>query len=130
MINDLVLEPVGDDFDLAAISAHLESMKTVVRDPVDTEQFLMASDPITLREGAAERHQHPERVSYSLTIVAPTPRRILLAYRNMDTSPARAFVRWLRSQQDIRILDQDFNDFTQEATGDLDFIFGPAESAY
>jgi len=129
MINDLVLEPVGGDFDLAAISVHLESMKTVVRDPVDTEQFLMASDSLALREGVAERHEHPGRVSYSLTVIAPTPRRILLAYRNMDTVPARAFVRWLRSQRDIRILDQDFNDFTEEATRDLDFIFGPERSA-
>jgi hypothetical protein len=129
MINDLILEPVRDDFDLVAISAHLESMKTAIRDPVHTEQFLMASDPNVLHEGAAERRQNPGRVSYSLTVVAPTPRRILLAYRNMDTGPARAFVQWLRSQQDIRILDQDFNDFTQEAK-DLDFIFGPVENAY
>jgi hypothetical protein len=130
MINDLALEPVGHDFDVAAIKAHLESLKTAVRDPVDTEQYLMASDPTILREGAAERHQYPERVSYSLTVVAPTPKRILLAYRNMDTAPARAFVRWLRSQQDVRILDQDFNDFTQDVKDDLDFVFGPAEGAY
>ena len=128
MIEDLALEPVGREFDLATIRAHLESMETVIRDPVDPKQYLMASDPRTRRAGAAKRKEDPTRVPYALTVVVPTSTCILIGMRSKDTAPPRAFVQWLRSHQDIRILDQNFNDFTEEANDNLDFVFGPLES--
>ena len=128
MINDIVLEPVGGEFDVSSIRAHLDSLPSAVRDPVNLAQYLMASDVDVLREGVVQRRQHPERVPYTLTIVAPTASRILLAFRGTDTAPARAFVQWLRERLQIRILDHDFNDFTTESLNNLDFLFGP-ESA-
>jgi hypothetical protein len=128
MINDIVLEPVGGEFDVSAIRAHLESLPNVVRDPANPAQYLMASDVEVLREGVGQRREHAERVPYTLTIVAPTASRILLAFRSADTAPARAFVQWLRERLQIRILDEDFNDFTTESLNNLDFLFGP-ESA-
>jgi hypothetical protein len=125
MINDIALEPVGDEFDVSAIRAHLESLAGVVRDPVNPAQYLMATDADVLQEGAGQRREHPERVPYSVTVVAPTASRILLAFRSTDTAPARAFVRWLCAHRQIRILDHDFNDFTTESLHNLDFLFGP-----
>jgi hypothetical protein len=128
MIEDLALEPVGREFDLTAIRAYLESMEAVFRDPIDSSRYLMASDPETRRAGVASRREDPSRVPYSLTVVVPTPSCILIGMRSKDTEPPRTFVEWLRRNQDIRILDQDFNDFTMEANDNLDFVFGPAES--
>jgi hypothetical protein len=129
MIEDLALEPIGQEFDLTAIYAHLESLPTAMKDPANARQYLLASDPDVLRDGAAQRTQHPERIPYSLTVVAPTSSRILIAFRSADTDPARAFVKWLHRYQGIRILDQDFNDFTKEANNNLDFIFGATKSS-
>lgn len=128
MIEDLALEPVGREFDLPAIREYLESMAAVIRDPVDPQQYLMASDPGTRREGVTKRREDPTRVPYSLTVVVPTASCILIGMRGKDTEPPRAFVEWLRGHQGIRILDQDFNDFTMEANGNLDFVFGPPEN--
>jgi hypothetical protein len=128
MIEDLALEPVDREFDLPAIREYLESMEAVIRDPVDPQQYLMASDPRTRRDGAAKRREDPTRVPYSLTVVVPTPSCILIGMRGTGPEPVRAFVQWLRDHQAIRILDQEFNDFTAEASENLDFIFGAPEN--
>src|SRR5689334_3281425 len=125
MINDIALEPVGGEFDVSAICEHLESLASAVRDPVNPAQYLMASDVAVLRDGIEQRQQRPERVPYTLTIVAPTTSRVLLAFRSGDTAPARAFVQWLRERVELRVLDLDFNDFTKESLNNLDFLFGP-----
>jgi len=128
MIEDLALEPIGREFDLVAIRAYLESMTTVVPDPLDPSRYLMASDPRTRRDGLAQRLEHPAKIPYALTTIVPSPTCILIGMRSTDPAPVRAFVQWLRDHQDIRILDQEFNDFTQEAKENLDFIFGPSEN--
>jgi hypothetical protein len=128
MIEDLALEPVGREFDLVALRAYLESMATVIRDPVDPNRYLMASDSRTRRDGLAKRLGNPAKIPYTLTAIVPTPTCILIGMRGTDPEPVRAFVQWLRDNQDIRILDQDFNDFTEEASENLDFVFGPSEN--
>lgn len=111
-----------------AIRAYLGSLPTAVVDPINPAQYLMSSNPDTLREGIAKRRQNPERVPYTLIVVFPSPSCILIGMRSTDTAPARAFVEWLQRHQTIRIRDQEFNDFTKEATDNLDFVFGPEES--
>jgi len=125
MIGDLALEPVGSDFDLAAIRGYLDSLKTAVVDPVNPEQYLLSSDPKTLRDGLRQRRDEPSRVPYTLTVIFPKPSCVLIGIRSKDTGPARSFVQWLRARHPTRVLDQEFNDFTKDADASLDLIFGP-----
>jgi len=127
MIEDLALEPVGREFDLIAVRAYLESRETVVRDPIDPNRYLMASSPRTRLDGIAKRLENPAKIPYTLTTIVPTPTCILIGMRGTDPEPVRAFVQWLRDHQAIRILDQEFNDFTAEASENLDFVFGAPE---
>jgi len=128
MIEDLALKPVGREFDLVAIRAYLDSTETVILDPIDPNRYLMASDPRTRRDGVAKRLENLAKIPYTLTVIVPTSTCILIGMRGTDPEPVRRFVVWLRDRQDIRISDQDFNDFTEKATENLDFVFGPSEN--
>ena len=38
--------------------------------------------------------------------------------------PARRFVTWLRERYDLRFLDEEFNDLTENIDEELDYLFG------
>ncbi|HEU0036412.1 MAG TPA: hypothetical protein VFQ53_37625 [Kofleriaceae bacterium] len=124
MINEILLEAIDADFDLDAIRGELVRSGHAVVDPHDARQYLLASDDDVRERALAERRGDPRRISRSVAIVLPTARRIAINVPGSDPMPARRFVEWLRARQAFRVLDHDFNDFTDQST-DLDFIFGP-----
>jgi hypothetical protein len=38
--------------------------------------------------------------------------------------PARQFVKWLRDHYNVRFLDEEFNDLTDDVDENLDYLFG------
>jgi len=123
MIPELALKPTDGEFDLAAIHRHLDSLDTAIRDPQNPDRFLLSSDPAALRE-AAEQRRGSNPVPYTVAVLHPTPTIIALTTFGSDTRPSRDFVEWLRKQQSLKILDQEFNDFTSQCEDDLDHVFG------
>ena len=123
MIPDLTLKPAEGEFDLAAILSHLDSLDTAVRDPQLLGRFLLSSDPEELKS-AVRKRKSGKAVPYSVAVLHPTPTIIALVTMTSDTQPSRDFVEWLRKQRPIKILDQEFNDFTEQCQDGLDFVFG------
>lgn len=59
-----------------------------------------------------------------MAVLHPSHTVILLVTMTADTQQPRDFVEWLRKQQPIRILDHEFNDFTDQSRDNLDAVFG------
>jgi hypothetical protein len=116
VIPELALKPTEGAFDLAAIHGHLDSLDTAARDPQNRDRFLLSSDPEALKSAVRER-MSGKAVPYSVAVLHPGPRVIVLTTLTSDTQPSRDFVEWLRKQQPIKILDQEFNDFTDQCQG-------------
>ena len=123
MIPDLTLKPAEGEFDLAAIYRHLDSLDTAARDPEMPDRFLLSAWPETL-ERAVSARTSGMAVPYSVAILHPTPTVIALITMTSDTQPSRDFVEWLRKQQPIKILDEEFNDLTDQCQDGLDLLFG------
>jgi hypothetical protein len=123
MIPDFALQPAEGEFDLAAILGHLDALDTAVRDPQMPERFLLSSYPETL-ERAVEERKNGQVVPYAVAVLHPGPKMIALTTMTSDSQPSRKFVEWLRQRQPIRILDQEFTDFTDQCHDNLDAVFG------
>ena len=126
MIPELALQPEDGEFDLPAILGHLDALSTAVRDPQMPERFLLSSHPETL-ERAVEERKNGHVVPYAVAVLHPGRKMIALTTMSSDTKPSRDFVEWLRAQRPVNILDQEFNDFTDQCRHNLDAIFGTTD---
>ncbi len=130
MIEDILIEPVVGDFDVAEVEQQLSTIPFVMRDRVVTNKFMLAEDRETLEEVMADRAAGNTSFPLSLSLVKVNPKKIGVYVRS-HTGSARAFVEWLRSRYKVRFLDEESNDvsaFVNEGPDGLDFLFGPPES--
>jgi hypothetical protein len=124
MITDIVIRPTKGQFETAAIEARLEKIPHTARDPVEGIDYMIAYSDEALARALEERRNTPDEFSLSVILVSVVPQQIIIAYRAADPEPMRAFVNWLRERYDVSILDEEFNDLTEQCDADLTYLFG------
>ena len=124
MITDILVEPVGREFDTAQLAEHLEKQPHTARDSVQRDIFMLAENSDELAAAREARLHDAKRFPTTVILVDLGPRRIEISYRTAHVGPGRRFVEWLRTQHELKFLDEEFNDLTPYVTGDLDFLFG------
>lgn len=123
MITDILIDPVGTKFDVAEVGSFLEAQPHTARDKIRAEMFMISESDDELDEARQARVADTIRFPTTVILVEVRAERIKIAYRTVHASPAKRFVEWLQSQYQVRFLDDEFNDVTDEAR-DLDFLFG------
>jgi hypothetical protein len=125
MMDSIVFEPIDGEFDLDAIEADLEALGKYTRAPQERRRFLLSDNPRALQEAVDEREAGSDTISHEVIVPFPSPIRILVGMRTTETAPARRFTIWLQDHYDIKILDNELNDFTEKYRDNLDLLFGP-----
>ena len=128
MITDILLEAIDGDFDVNGVAAHLESQPFTVRDKIRPEMFMIGTDEDDVETAVEARAQDPKRFPTRLILVELAPKTIGISYRSSRTEPARRFVEWLRSQYPVKVMDDEYNDLTEQCAQSLDVLFGTASS--
>ena len=124
MITDFYLEPASGELDLESIEAFLNALPFTVRDVKKPTTFMVAEDAEILDEAVAERQRDDQRFPMTVLLIDVHPKRIDISYRLSPLDSGRAFVRWLREHQAIRVRDEDYNDVTAQVDPNLDLLFG------
>lgn len=126
MIKDILIAPVGREFDMQQVTSHLASVPHAAIDPVGRHTYMLASNEAQLERAIEARKADPESFPYSVALVDPDPERIDVSFRDhSNVASARHFVQWLRSSYEVRITDEAFHDITEQCDATLDNIFGP-----
>jgi hypothetical protein len=119
MVTDILIDPVGDKFDVARVESYLASMPHVARDVHDSTTFMLASSAEQLEEAREARREDSIHFPMSVILVQIKFDRIEVSFRTAHVEPAVAFVGWLHAQYQLRFTDEEQN----ELPDSLDYLF-------
>jgi hypothetical protein len=125
VITDILIRPAEGLFDDAAIKARIEAIPHTALDPVQGIEYLIADSDDTLEGALEERREDPKRFPTDVILVSAVPQAVSIGYRAADPEPVRGLVQWLRQQREVRILDEEYNDLTDQCDDSLALLFGP-----
>jgi hypothetical protein len=123
-VSEHLIDPLRGEFDTHAIDVYLQAVKYSARDPHWSNTFLLSADEESLEDYVEQRRAHPDEFPPSSIRVNVNPQRIRVICHTQLNAPARQFVKWLRERYDLRFLDDEFNDLTENVDPDLNYLFG------
>jgi hypothetical protein len=124
MIEHVLIDPVRGEFDVAGADQFVQTLRFVARDPHWSNTFLVSTDEDSLDDYVAARQENPNQFPYSAIQIGLGPSRIWVVCTTHLNAPVRQFVRWLRERYDVRFLDEELNDLTENVDESLDYLFG------
>jgi hypothetical protein len=124
VIEHFVIDPVRGEFDVKAAEQLVQTLKYVARDPHWSNTFLASVDEESLQDYLEARRANPDQFPYSAIQIGLGPTRMWIVCTTLLNDPGRAFVTWLRNHYDVRFLDEELNDLTDNVDANLNYLFG------